>query len=46
MIKHFNIDKNLRYDGYQRGLASMVLKCFVKKLQVEQLKIKLYLTKK
>ena len=29
--KAFNIAKNLRYDGYQRGLASMVYKCFDKK---------------
>ena len=27
----FNIDKNLRFDGYQRGLVSMVYKPFVKK---------------
>ena len=44
--KAFNFDKNLKYDGYQRGLASMVLKTFVKKRQVEQLKMKLYLIKK
>ena len=29
--KAFNIAKNLRYNGYQRGLASMVYKCFDKK---------------
>ena len=29
--KAFNIAKNLKYDGYQRGLASMVYKCFDKK---------------
>ena len=29
--KVFNIDKNLRYDGYQRGLASMIYKSFDKK---------------
>ena len=29
--KVFNIAKNLKYDGYQRGLASMVYKCFDKK---------------
>ena len=29
--KAFNIDKNLRYDGYQRGLASIVYKSFDKK---------------
>ena len=31
--KAFNIAKNLRYDGYQRGLASMVYKFFDKKLK-------------
>ena len=30
-IKAFNIVKNLKYDGYQRGLASMIYKCFDKK---------------
>ena len=29
--KAFNIAKNLKYDGHQRGLASMVYKCFDKK---------------
>ena len=29
--KAFNIDKNPKYDGYQRGLASMVYKFFDKK---------------
>ena len=29
--KAFNIAKNPKYDGYQRGLASMVYKCFGKK---------------
>ena len=29
--KAFNIGKNPKYDGYQRGLASMVYKCFDKK---------------
>ena len=29
--KAFNIDKNPKYDGYQRGLASMVYKRFDKK---------------
>ena len=27
----FSIAKNPKYDGYQRGLASMVYKCFDKK---------------
>ena len=30
----FNIAKNLKYDGYQRGLASMVYKFFEKKSKV------------
>ena len=30
--KTFNITKNPKYDGYQRGLASMVYKVFEKKL--------------
>ena len=29
--KAFNIAKNPKYDGYQRGLASMVYKFFIKK---------------
>ena len=29
--KAFNIAKNPKYDGYQRGLASMVYKVFDKK---------------
>ena len=29
--KAFNIAKNLKYDGYQRGLVSMVYKFFDKK---------------
>ena len=31
MIKHFNIGKNSKYDGYKRGVASMVYKFFDKK---------------
>ena len=30
--KAFNIAKNLKYDGYQRGLASIVYKFFDKKI--------------
>ena len=26
--KASNVDKNPQYDGYQRGLVSMVYKCF------------------
>ena len=29
--KAFNISKNSKYDGYQRGFVSMVYKFFVKK---------------
>ena len=29
--KAFNIVKNPKYDGYQRGNTSMVYKCFLKK---------------
>ena len=32
--KAFNIAKDPIYDGYQRGLASMVYKFLIKKLQV------------
>ena len=41
--KAFNIAKNEKYDGYQRGLSSMVFRLFDKKLQVEQLKMKIFL---
>ena len=30
--KAFNIAKNSKYDGYERGIASMVYKCFGKKI--------------
>ena len=30
--KAFNIAKNLKHDGYQCGIASMVYKCFDNKL--------------
>ena len=44
--KAFNIAKNPKYNGYQRGLASMVYKVFAEtKLQAEQLKMKIFLTK-
>ena len=33
--KPFNIAKNPKYDGYQRGLASMVYKFFDKKMAGE-----------
>ena len=44
--KAFNIAKNSKYYGYQRGLASMVSKCFHKKHLVEQLKMKIFPTNK
>ena len=43
--KAFNIAKNAKYDGYQRGLPPMVYKFFDKSLQVALLKVKLYQTK-
>ena len=44
-IKNFNIAEYLKYDGYQHGLASIVYKFLIKKLQVEQLKIRLFVIK-
>ena len=38
--KAFNIARNPKFDGYERGLALMVYTFFDKKL-VEQLKIKI-----
>ena len=35
--KAFKIASDQKYDGYQRGLASMVCKCFDKKSQVSGL---------
>ena len=43
--KAFNIAKDPKYDGYQRGLASMVYKCFDKKLLIAVLKMKIFLIK-
>ena len=43
--KAFNIAEYLKYDGYQHGLASIVYKFLIKKLQVEQLKIRLFVIK-
>ena len=42
--KALNIDKNSKYDKYQRGLVSMVYKFFriKKKLQVVVLKMRIY----
>ena len=39
--KAFNIAKNPKYDGYERGLASMVYKFFDKSLKVVVLITKL-----
>ena len=41
--KAFNIAKDRKYDGYQGGLASMVYKCFDKKLLVVVLNMKIFL---
>ena len=44
--KEFNIAKNLKYDEYQRGLASMIHNVFHKRKDlVEQSKMKLCLIK-
>ena len=37
--KAFNIAKNLKHDGYQRGLASMVYKFFDKKSKLSGVNI-------
>ena len=39
--KAFNIAKNPKYDGYQRGLASMVYKFLIKSREVVVLIMKL-----
>ena len=41
MNKTFNITKNPEYDGYQKGIASMVYKFFDKKPEVAVLIMKL-----
>ena len=43
--KAFNIAKNTKYDGYQRGIASLVYQFFGEKLLMEQSKMKLCLIK-
>ena len=43
--KAHNVAKNLKYDGYQRGLALMGYKISEKKLFVQLLKMKIYQTK-
>ena len=41
--KAFNYAKNSKYDEYQRGLASRVYKCLIKKLLVVVLKMRIHL---
>ena len=41
----FNIAKDPKYNGYQRGLASMVYKCFDKKFSGSGAKMKIFLIK-
>ena len=43
--KAFNIAKDRKYDGYQRGLASIVYKFFDKKTSDSGIKIKIFLIK-
>ena len=40
--KAFDIASNPKYNGYKKGLASMVYKFFIKSLQVVGLLIKLH----
>ena len=39
--KTFNIVKNPKYDGYQRGIASLFYKFLIKKLLVVVLKMRI-----
>ena len=43
--KAFNITKSPKYEGYQRGIASMVYDFLIKKLLVVVLKMKIFLIK-
>ena len=43
--KAFNIAKDPKYDGYERGLASIVYKLLDKKLLVVVIKIYIFLIK-
>ena len=43
--KAFNIAKNQKYDGCQRGLINLFISFLIKKLLVEQLKIKIFIIK-
>ena len=40
--KAFNIAKNPKYDGYQRGLSSMVYNFLIKSLLVAVLKMRIF----
>ena len=46
MVKTFNIAKNPKYDGYQRCLCQWSINVLIKKLLLEQLKLKLFPIKK
>ena len=41
--KALNIDKNPKYDGYQRGLVSVLYKFYIRNLLLELLKMKICL---
>ena len=43
--KAFNITKDPKYDGYQRGVASLVYEFLIKKRLVVVLKMKIFLIK-
>ena len=43
--KAFNIAKNLKYDRYKCGFLQWFINFFIKKLQVEQVKMKIFLIK-
>ena len=43
--KAYNIAEDPKYDGHQRGLASMVYKYLIKKLLVAVLKVNIFLIK-
>ena len=45
VIKHLILQKIIKYDRYERRLASVFYKIFIKTLQVVMLKVKLYQTK-
>ena len=43
--KAFNIAENSKYDGYKKGLASVIYKFFDKKLLIAVLKMRTFQTK-